>query len=76
MTLTEVFERKDDIANRVRTELVHVMGHYGYIIDDVLVPNVQPDNKVVQAMNEKNASEQPRSSPKTSRRSCLHQDGA
>jgi regulator of protease activity HflC (stomatin/prohibitin superfamily) len=58
MTLTEVFERKDDIANRVRTELVHVMGQYGYIIDDVLVPNVQPDNKVVAAMNEKNASEQ------------------
>lgn len=58
MSLTEVFERKDDIANRVRSELVTVMGQYGYVIDDVLVPNVQPDGKVVLAMNEKNASEQ------------------
>lgn len=58
MTLAEVFEGKDEIAKYVKAELVATMATYGYIIDDVLVPNVAPDAKVVAEMNAKFASEQ------------------
>lgn len=58
MTLAEVFQGKDEIAKYVKEELVQTMAGYGFIIDDVLVPNVAPDDKVVQEMNNKFASEQ------------------
>ena len=58
MTLSEILERRDEIKTYVLSELQHTMEGYGWIIDDALVPSALPDQKVLNAMNEKVASEQ------------------
>ncbi len=57
MLLDEVFEKKDDIANAVKTELASLMDDFGYTILKSLVTDINPDNQVKAAMNEINASQ-------------------
>ena len=52
MTLDEVFERKDDVAQAVTQHLSELMQQYGFEIVSSLVVDVQPDAAVVAAMNE------------------------
>ena len=57
MTLDEVYANKDKIATDVRRELENTMEKYGFEIINTLITSVDPDKKVVAAMNEINASE-------------------
>ena len=57
MKLDEVFERKDDIAVAVRSELQDAMNEYGYGIVKALVTDIDPDHEVKKAMNRINAAE-------------------
>lgn len=57
MKLDGVFERKDDIAIAVKTELNEAMSDYGYDIIKTLVTDIDPDVQVKAAMNRINASE-------------------
>ncbi|MEI9917154.1 MAG: SPFH domain-containing protein [Methylovirgula sp.] len=52
MTLDEVFEKKDDVAQAVTQHLSELMQQYGFEIVSSLVVDVQPDPTVVAAMNE------------------------
>ncbi len=52
MTLDEVFEKKDDVAQAVTHHLSELMQQYGFEIVSSLVVDVQPDPTVVAAMNE------------------------
>lgn len=60
MTLDDVYSNKDKIANDVRAQLEQTMEQYGFEIINTLVTSVDPDKKVVAAMNEINASERTR----------------
>lgn len=53
-TLDDVFEKKDNIAIAVKTELEGLMSDFGYDILKALVTNIDPDEKVKAAMNEIN----------------------
>jgi regulator of protease activity HflC (stomatin/prohibitin superfamily) len=55
--LDDVFEKKDEIADAVKTELTHVMDDFGYGIVKALVTDIDPDHKVKDAMNEINAAQ-------------------
>ncbi len=55
--LDEVFEKKDEIANAVKTELAGLMDDFGYTILKALVTDIDPDSRVKAAMNEINASQ-------------------
>lgn len=57
MKLDDVFERKDDIAIAVKSELNDAMMDYGYDIIKTLVTDIDPDEQVKAAMNRINASE-------------------
>ncbi|MFA5574007.1 MAG: SPFH domain-containing protein [Brumimicrobium sp.] len=57
MILDDVFERKDDIAIAVKSELNEAMQEYGYDIIKTLVTDIDPDDQVKAAMNRINASE-------------------
>lgn len=57
MRLDDVFERKDDIAIAVKSELNDAMSDYGYDIIKTLVTDIDPDIQVKEAMNRINASE-------------------
>ena len=57
MTLDDVFEKKDDIANAVKRELNDAMINYGYDIIKALVTDIDPDAQVKEAMNRINAAE-------------------
>ena len=54
--LDDVFEKKDEIADVVRSELTDVMDQFGYGIVKALVTDIDPDAKVKIAMNEINAA--------------------
>ena len=56
MTLDEVFSCKSDIAREVQNKLEKVLCDYGYEILNALLTDVRPVDKVVQSMNEINAS--------------------
>jgi regulator of protease activity HflC (stomatin/prohibitin superfamily) len=56
ISLDDVFERKDDIAEAVKVELSHVMEGFGYGIMKALVTDIEPDARVKEAMNEINAA--------------------
>jgi regulator of protease activity HflC (stomatin/prohibitin superfamily) len=58
--LDDVFEKKDEIADIVRTELVQVMDGFGYGILKALVTDIDPDPMVKQSMNEINAAQRMR----------------
>lgn len=57
MKLDDVFEKKDEIADAVKTELREVMEDFGYGIVKALVTDIDPDHKVKDAMNEINAAQ-------------------
>jgi regulator of protease activity HflC (stomatin/prohibitin superfamily) len=57
MTLDQVFENKEDIAKAVRTEISEAMDDFGYDIRQTLITDIDPDQKVKQAMNEINTQE-------------------
>lgn len=57
MRLDDVFERKDDVANAVRSELQDAMQSYGFNIVKALVTDIEPDEAVKHAMNRINAAE-------------------
>lgn len=57
MKLDDVFVKKDDIANAIRSELGEAMNDYGYGIVRALVTDIDPDITVKNAMNRINAAE-------------------
>jgi len=57
MILDDLFEKKDDIAQAVKSELDSVMDEFGYGIMKALVTDIDPDAKVKQSMNEINAAQ-------------------
>ena len=57
MILDDVFEKKDDIAIAVKTELNDAMVNYGFDIIKTLVTDIDPDAQVKDSMNRINASE-------------------
>lgn len=57
LQLDEVFEQKDTVADSVKTELSGVMKDYGYAIIKALVTDINPDEKVKNAMNDINAAQ-------------------
>jgi regulator of protease activity HflC (stomatin/prohibitin superfamily) len=60
MKLDDVFEKKDEIAVAVESELSHTMDEFGYHIVKALVTDIEPDAKVKEAMNEINAAQRMR----------------
>lgn len=57
MKLDDVFVRKDDVANAVKSEISAAMESYGYKIVKALVTDIDPDIAVKNAMNRINAAE-------------------
>lgn len=55
--LDDVFEKKDEIADAVKSELSEVMSGFGYGIIKALVTDIEPDTKVKAAMNEINEAQ-------------------
>ena len=55
--LDDLFEKKDEIADIVKSELAHVMDGFGYGILKALVTDIDPDAKVKESMNEINAAQ-------------------
>eukprot|EP00922_Rhytidocystis_sp_ex-Travisia-forbesii_P029192 GHVS01042746.1.p1 GENE.GHVS01042746.1~~GHVS01042746.1.p1 ORF type:complete len:294 (-),score=33.21 GHVS01042746.1:608-1453(-) len=58
--LDEVFESKDEIATSVKQQLKQTMEGFGYTIVKTLVTDINPDQRVKNAMNEINASKRNR----------------
>lgn len=58
--LDDVFEKKDEIADAVASQLKDDMDDFGYGILKALVTDIDPDAKVKTAMNEINAAERMR----------------
>lgn len=57
LRLDDVFEKKDDIAIAIKSELQEAMNEYGYVIVKALVTDIDPDEEVKMAMNKINAAE-------------------
>ena len=57
MNLDDAFLQQSDIAVAIKQGLDDVMQTYGYAIDQALVTDIQPDEKVKAAMNEINAAQ-------------------
>ena len=57
MILDDVFEKKDDIAIAVKSELNDAMINYGFDIIKTLVTDIDPDAQVKESMKRINASE-------------------
>lgn len=57
ITLDELFEKKDEIADAVKEELNETMVNFGFGILNTLVTDIEPDNKVKDSMNEINAAQ-------------------
>lgn len=56
LTLDETFESKEELAQDTLNSLRNVMEKYGYFIANVMVTDVEPDQRVKQSMNEINAA--------------------
>ena len=56
LTLDEVFEEKEQIANQVQEQLTTQMTEFGFRIIETLIIDLDPDDKVKNAMNEINAN--------------------
>ncbi|CAM9821798.1 unnamed protein product [Heterosigma akashiwo] len=56
LELDQAFEAKDDIAKEVKENLAEIMSRFGYEILQALVTDITPDQRVMNAMNEINAS--------------------
>lgn len=57
ISLDDVFQKKDDIAQAVKKDLDSVMDDFGYGIVKALVTDIDPDAKVKASMNEINAAQ-------------------
>lgn len=57
MNLDDAFLQQSDIAVAIKQGFDDVMRTYGYAIDQALVTDIQPDDKVRAAMNEINAAQ-------------------
>lgn len=57
MNLDDAFLQQSDIAIAIKDGLDDVMKTYGYAIDQALVTDIEPDEKVKAAMNEINAAQ-------------------
>src|SRR5450432_4640261 len=57
MNLDDAFLQQSDIALAIKQGLAAVMRTYGYAIDQALVTDIEPDEKVKAAMNEINAAQ-------------------
>jgi regulator of protease activity HflC (stomatin/prohibitin superfamily) len=57
MILDDAFLQQSDIAVAIKEGLDDVMKTYGYAIDQALVTDIEPDEKVKAAMNEINAAQ-------------------
>jgi regulator of protease activity HflC (stomatin/prohibitin superfamily) len=57
MKLDDVFVKKNEIADAIKSELAHTMDQFGYDFVKALVTDIDPDPKVKQAMNEINAAQ-------------------
>lgn len=57
MKLDDVFEKKDEIADAIKSELSHTMDEFGYDFVKALVTDIEPDTTVKVAMNEINAAQ-------------------
>jgi regulator of protease activity HflC (stomatin/prohibitin superfamily) len=57
LKLDELFERKDEIADVVKSEIANTMDNFGYGIVKALVTDIDPDARVKVAMNEINAAQ-------------------
>ena len=57
MNLDDAFLQQSDIAVAIKEGLDDVMRTYGYAIDQALVTDIEPDEKVKAAMNEINAAQ-------------------
>jgi len=55
LDLDDVFEKKEEIASAIKTELKETMDDFGYLILQALVTDIDPDAKVKESMNEINA---------------------
>lgn len=58
--LDDLFEKKDEIADIVKSELAEVMDDFGYGIIKALVTDIDPDARVKESMNEINAAQRMR----------------
>ena len=56
LTLDELFATKSKLAMEITNQLKEAMQVYGYDVLSVLITQLSPDSKVVQSMNEINAS--------------------
>lgn len=65
MTLDEVFENKDAIADAVNATIKSKMRTFGYDILQALVVNVEPDSNVKQSMNNVEAANKERIAEET-----------
>jgi regulator of protease activity HflC (stomatin/prohibitin superfamily) len=57
MKLDDLFEKKNEIADAVQSELEEIMANMGYEIIKALVTDIDPDAKVKAAMNEINEAQ-------------------
>ncbi len=57
MKLDDAFLQQSDIAIAIKDSLSDVMKTYGYAIDQALVTDIEPDDKVKSAMNDINAAQ-------------------
>lgn len=55
--LDDLYEKKDEIAQAVKTELNETMTGFGFQILNALVTDIEPNAKVKEAMNEINAAQ-------------------
>jgi len=55
--LYDVFEKKDEIADLVKSGLAQVLEGFGYWILKALVTDIDPDSRVKESMNEINAAQ-------------------
>jgi len=54
--LDQVYENKEDIENAVKQQLSGALEKYGYVIQNALVTDIDPDSNVKDAMNRINAA--------------------
>jgi len=54
--LDEVYENKEDIEMAVKSQLSNALEGYGYVIQNALVVDIDPDKNVKEAMNRINAA--------------------
>src|SRR5271155_6164320 len=57
MNLDDAFLQQSDLAGAIKEGLDDVMRTYGYAIDQALVTDIEPDEKVKAAMNDINAAQ-------------------